>query len=291
MTYDDDELSALLAAYALDALDDTERAAVEDALATSPRARAELARLEAVAGLLGEAASVDELPEGSWERLAARLDRPGDPLAAAPAAAAPAVPPLAPPPSPPSLPSPPSVADLDAARDRRARRRGTAGRGLAGRGLAGRGLAGRWTTGVAAAAAVVALVLGVVVLRQRGELDDLRARPASPAEAAAAALARPGSRVATLSSSDSAVQVRAVVDDAGTAYVFADALPALPAGRTYQLWTLDAAQPVSLGVLGDRPAVVAVPASSGLRRLAITAEAAPGATAPTSTPIVAGTLA
>ena len=94
----------------------------------------------------------------------------------------------------------------------------------------------------------------------------------------------------TLTSPDSLVQVRAVIDDRGAAYLFADALPALPDGRTYQLWTLDAAQPVSLGVLGSRPGLVTVPASAALRRLAITAEDAPGSTAPTASPLVAGTL-
>ena len=48
-----------------------------------------------------------------------------------------------------------------------------------------------------------------------------------------------------------------VIDDSGTAFLLNQGLPALPAGRTYQLWILGGPRPVSLGLLGSDPATVA----------------------------------
>jgi anti-sigma-K factor RskA len=141
---------------------------------------------------------------------------------------------------------------------------------------------------VAIAAAAAAFVAGVVVAHPRHDSGSSAARLRA---AATSALARPGAHVGTLAgTSTGAPTVRAVVDPDGNGYLFADALPALASGRTYQLWTLDSGTPVSLGVIGSRPTVVAFPAGTQPRTLAITDEAAPGAPAPTSTPLVSGAV-
>ncbi|MEO6123052.1 MAG: anti-sigma factor [Ilumatobacteraceae bacterium] len=66
------ELDELLGAYALDAVSDEERRAVEDYLAASPRAAAEVRDHREVATML--AWSGMDAPEGLWERIAGSLE-------------------------------------------------------------------------------------------------------------------------------------------------------------------------------------------------------------------------
>jgi anti-sigma factor RsiW len=66
------DLHALVAAYALDALDDDERAAFEAHLSSCPTCPAELAGFTEVVGELGDAASV-EAPDDVRDRVLARL--------------------------------------------------------------------------------------------------------------------------------------------------------------------------------------------------------------------------
>ena len=66
------ELDELLGAYALDAVNDEERRAVEDYLAASPRAEAEVREHREVATML--AWSGMDAPEGLWERIAGSLE-------------------------------------------------------------------------------------------------------------------------------------------------------------------------------------------------------------------------
>ena len=66
------EMDELLGAYALDAVTDEERRAVEDYLAASPRAEAEVREHREVATML--AWSGMDAPEGLWERIAGSLD-------------------------------------------------------------------------------------------------------------------------------------------------------------------------------------------------------------------------
>ena len=73
-----DELDELLGAYALDAVDDDERAAVEAYLRTSPRARDEVASYREVAAYLHEETS--PAPGGVWDRIAASLEEKPPPL-------------------------------------------------------------------------------------------------------------------------------------------------------------------------------------------------------------------
>ena len=66
-----DELESLLAAYAIDAVDDDERRAVEEHLRRSPAAADEVARLREAAAMLAIAGGPP--PEGLWEQLEAKL--------------------------------------------------------------------------------------------------------------------------------------------------------------------------------------------------------------------------
>ena len=66
------DMDDLLGAYALDAVDDDERRAVEDYLAANPRARAEVQEHREVATML--AWSGMDAPEGLWDRIVGSLD-------------------------------------------------------------------------------------------------------------------------------------------------------------------------------------------------------------------------
>jgi anti-sigma-K factor RskA len=66
------DIEELLGAYALDALDDDERRAVEDYLLANPRARAEVQEHREVATML--AWSGMDAPEGLWDRIAGHLE-------------------------------------------------------------------------------------------------------------------------------------------------------------------------------------------------------------------------
>ena len=74
MSIDRNDLDELLGAYALDAVSDEERRAVEEYLLVDPRARQEVAEHREVATLL--AWSGTAAPEGLWDRIAAQLDEP-----------------------------------------------------------------------------------------------------------------------------------------------------------------------------------------------------------------------
>jgi hypothetical protein len=150
---------------------------------------------------------------------------------------------------------------------------------------------GRWATGVAAAVAAVTIAaLGVTVVQQDRRLDRLAAagEDRALAMAAEAALRDPAARPIILRSSDGATSVEAVLLPDGTGYLYRYDLVPLPTGRTYQLWALGAADPISAGVLGPEPGVVAFSVDPGITGLAITQEIAGGAVAPTSDPLVAG---
>ncbi len=67
-----DEISELLGAYALDAVEDDERAVVEEHLVDCARCRAEVEEHREVATLLAHGGG--DAPEGVWHRISASLD-------------------------------------------------------------------------------------------------------------------------------------------------------------------------------------------------------------------------
>jgi anti-sigma-K factor RskA len=216
------ELDELLGAYALDAVDDEERRAVERYLADEPRALAEVQQHREVATLLAYSGAT--APDGVWARISGSLDDrvpvPGPELAAV-------------------LPM--------------TRRRAWAGRLLP-----------------ALAAAAAAAVFAVVAVRATdgGGGDPIE-------DAVAAARADRDSVIAALVGPDG-VTIDAVLDQDGHGYLVAEALPSLPADRTYQLWGVIDGAVISLGVLGHNPETEMFSAADGLSALVLTEEAAGG---------------
>jgi anti-sigma-K factor RskA len=137
--------------------------------------------------------------------------------------------------------------------------------------------------GLAAAAAVLvvaALGIGYVL----GDRDEEQPDIAAVAQDAIDG----GDPVATLSTPDGVAVARVVVTDTGTGYFLVDDLPTLEEGRTYQLWQLDGAQPISLGTVGDGTIpITSVAVPSGTTTMAVSAEVAGGAVSPTPDQIIA----
>jgi anti-sigma-K factor RskA len=256
-----DEASDLLGAYALDAVDGDEFTELEEHLETCPRCRAELDSLRDVAAAMGN--SVEPLPEGLWSQIAIRLpDRQED---------------EEPPPMPRLTPEVSSPFRPPVSKAGPARRRRTV----------------LTTVGaIAVAAAAVAVVFGVGLVRADNRVSDLQSVQASPAAAVTAALKAPGHRVITLDSSTHAEKVKMVVLPSGQGYMVSSTLPSLDKGRTYQLWAIEGNQPISLGLLGNSPGQAAFTMSGATRpsHLSITAEPAGGSVFPTGQIVATGTV-
>jgi hypothetical protein len=73
-----DEIAELLPAYALDAVDDDERAAIDAYLETRPDERDAVAELQVAASMLAHTGGPP--PEGVWERLETLISTPSPPL-------------------------------------------------------------------------------------------------------------------------------------------------------------------------------------------------------------------
>lgn len=235
-----DEIAELLGAYALDAVDADEAAAVEAHLAVCPRCAAEVADHREVAAMLAHTGA--PAPEGLWTRISASLEE-------------------APPEMDLTLPGPARTSD-DAVVDlteRRARR------------------VPSWLPGAAVAAAliVVALVAGLTIGGDSSSGD--RAAEIALADVARDVMNDPDATRLVLRSPDGAdLEAPAAIDADGSGYLMANVLPALDESQTYQLWGIKGDLVVSLGVLGPSPEVVAFRSDPALDALAITREAAPG---------------
>jgi anti-sigma-K factor RskA len=132
---------------------------------------------------------------------------------------------------------------------------------------------------LAAAAAVVAVV-GVGVGTQLANDRD--------GSGTLAGVSIDGPTVAVLADAHGADVAHVVANDDGDVLVL-EKLPRLAAQREYQLWSVDGARPVSLGVLGDgheEAVPLSLPASAA--KLAISEEPAGGSTAPTGQVVASG---
>lgn len=228
-----DPIEELLGAYALDAVDDDERAAVEAHLATCPRCRAEVDSHREVAAHLAAGAPA---PEGLWDRIAEALE--GE--------------------TPPPLrlvidrDVPVAPADQPGAEVVRLRPRQRIG------------------VLAAAAAAVVAIVgLSISSINQQDRIDDMEAAQGLE-QAALDAFAAPDARLADLTGEDGTV-IRAVVLPDGTGYLLADDLPDV-GDRIYQLWGATGDHVVSLGPMGSDPTVESFAANEDITTLMLTVE-------------------
>ena len=259
------ELRELLGAYALDAVDDDERAQVEAWLARTPDAQRDVDELRETASLLTYTAD-DDIPEDLWNRIETQLSAAPPPLR------------------------------LIAVSDREPkphRERAGAHVGPTHR---------PWAWGIAAAIALVIMVsVGVVVVQRNSDqdarLDAISARMEHERmrEAAFDAAMEPASRVAELAAANGTVKAKVVTTADGRGYFMRDQLPALPAGRTYQLWALmdDPTSPtmISVGVLGRNPTVSAFTAAGQVMGYAVTEEVAPGVGASSQPMMLKGMLA
>ncbi len=257
-----DEVAPLLGAFALDAVDPDEAAAIVAHLAECPRCSSEVAEHWEVTGLIANV-GVDAPPE-LWDRIAAQIDTEAADRRPAPVHLTA---------GPPARRSSP----------RDVRRR-----------LA-------WSavgTVAAAAAVVVAILLGVQVgrLDQRvGQLANA-SRQTGISQAVQAALLDPGAQRVALTATDSSSKARAavvVVLPDGSAFMVNTRLPRLAADRTYQLWGVVNGQTVSLGLLGSQPHDVAFTVDPGapVKVFAVTDEVAGGVVRSTHNPVAESTTA
>jgi hypothetical protein len=166
-----------------------------------------------------------------------------------------------------------------------------------------------WLSGVVATASIVVAVLfGFAQSHTQGELNQARAQnQALASEQAqitaelnqarahdqALALILGAPHVTLLSQSTSKGGVAVVVLDAATRklVVATSGLPALPAGKVYQLWLIGPVKIVSAGLLPTANAGVTTPViATGIvkgDKLGLTVEPAPGSKQPTTVPILA----
>jgi anti-sigma factor RsiW len=239
MSAEEQYLDELLGAYALDAVNDDERRAVEEYLHVNPRARQEVREHREAATMLAWTSM--RAPDGLWDRIASQLDEsevvpvPTGELA--------------------------EVFSLDAARGAAPVRSGRPRQ--------------RWVSsaaawlGASAAAALVAVLAVVVFTPEQSERSALVA-------AVEQARADRDSKIAALASSDGTVVGEVIVDQDGHGYLVADGLPALGSDRTYQLWGVIGEQVISLGVLGPTPEIELFSVDGPVSQVVVTNEAAGG---------------
>jgi anti-sigma-K factor RskA len=259
------EIEELIGAYALDAIDDDEREAVEQHLVVCPRCRAELAEHREVAALLAYDGS--PAPADLWDRIVESIDEPPPALRLRVAS-----------PDDTATPDDTAAPDDRGARDeavrlddRRRDRRSPS-----------------WYVAAVAVAAAVALVLGLVVVAQRDDTPNQIAL----ADLAEEARTTPGATTATLRPPDGASGPEAVVvvTPDGRGFLDTSALPGLSADRTYQLWGVVDDQAISLGVLGTDPDLTAFQVDDARRvaAYAVSDEVSGGVIASQNPPVVVG---
>jgi anti-sigma factor RsiW len=278
------EIQELLGVYALDALDRETAIIVELHLEGCPKCSTEVAHHHEVAGLLansggespanlwdGIASQLEGSTPPSWERLSARLE--------AGSAGSDEM----------------EGTEAEAATDRAV---GAAADGSHPVPITSARSGARWVgwgAGIAAAAAaVVAIVLGVQVHHLDRQVNALQV-PLSAAEQSA--LHSPSATRVQLTAPPGVPgaatdRVTLVLTKSGTGFVQAEHLSGLPAGQTYQLWGVIGRRTISLGLLGTHPTVVAFSVAGGVppTAFAITAEHSGGVVQSTNQPVVAGQI-
>ncbi|MDR7157694.1 anti-sigma factor domain-containing protein [Arthrobacter sp. BE255] len=250
--------------YALDAVTDAERSAIDQYISSAPDAeratfheRVRQARETLAVTFTAE----EEPPSDLFARIVAQLPAQGSGSAHAPGAA---------PAAPLHQPAPGAGGDeLAAARQRREDRRRPGG-------------ARRWLAGVAAAAVIAlgGVGVGAYVADQNDPLNQVIR--AGDVREASVPVSAGGTATVLISSSRDAVVVKM------------NGVPAPPAGKVYQMWLIpkDGSAPVSQGLMDEaalsKPAVVKGIASAAA--LGITVEPVGGSASPTFPTVAAAPL-
>ncbi len=144
-----------------------------------------------------------------------------------------------------------------------------------------------WLSGVVATAAVVIAVLfGFSQAHTEQELNQARAQN----QAIALVLSSPRVKLLSQATTEGGVATVVLAADTHRLVVTTSGLPALPAGKVYQLWLISQKKIVSAGLLpsatsGRTAPVLASGVVSG-DKLALTVEPTPGRAQPTTTPIL-----
>lgn len=251
------DLRDLIGSFALNALEPEERALVEVHIENCSQCREEADAFREIAAAMGT--SVETPPAGVWDRIASQLGPERDPFA--PRAQAPAL--RAPVPSPATEKRPP----------RPVRRR-------------------RRLAAVAAAAILIAgsaLGVGVAQWTRPGSETGPGTGQVSAVQSA---LTAPGHRIITLASASGRVLGQLVVLPSGLGFLVRSSLPPLRPDETYQLWAMVQGQPISLGLLGQRPqqAGFTVAGAAHPSAFAVTVEPSGGVAVPDRPPVATGTL-
>ncbi|MCU1363460.1 MAG: hypothetical protein JWM55_1288 [Acidimicrobiaceae bacterium] len=247
------EANDLLAALALDAVDEAERQAIEEHVATCPRCQSDLDAMREVAGALGN--TVEPLPEYLWSGISRRIydDHPDR------------VPGLA------------IVTDGEALASTSSRRRSSQVR---------RSL----LLPLAVAAVVVGVLAFQLVNADTRDSHLQSALEASNSGQVAAALKTPGHRLITLDGSSRRDLAKFVLLPDGRGYLVDAHMPKLGPTETYQLWVVIQGKPISIGLMGRIPHRVTftIAGPPNPSELAVTVEPSGGTSTPTSPTVASG---
>jgi hypothetical protein len=254
-----DEAYELLAALALDAVNDEERLAIEEHVAQCPRCQGELDALREVASAMGN--SVETLPEGLWSSISTRIyEVEGED----------ARPPLL------LLEGLGESTGSDRVRRTMSSRR-----------------ARTITSTFGALAAAVIVVLAFSLAGANGHVSRLQGALGKGTHSAVeAALLTPNHKLVNLESTAHVNLAQFVVLPDGQGYLVKSSMPKLGPMQTYQLWGVINGKTISIGVMGGSPHEVAFTVSGSPRpsKLAVTVEPAGGSVAPTSPIIASGVV-
>ena len=260
-----DEVRELAGSFVLGALDGSQEAAVREHLASCPEAHEEIAELGGVLPVLAESVPIVEPPAGLRDRImaAAAADLDERNRGAAPEAA--------PSTTEPTTAGPAEPVALPGPVEREARRRGGVSTAT-------------WLLRIAAVVAIA--VLGVSNLLLRSQLSQSQSFEQA-VQAVLDVSAKPGSLTAVLTAAGGTGTGLAAIDSTGAVTMAMQDLAPTAGNQVYEAWVIGGdGVPVPIGSFqvggGGTASMTAsgVTASSGAV-LALTLEAAPGATTPT----------
>ncbi|MDQ1481947.1 MAG: hypothetical protein QOF35_23 [Actinomycetota bacterium] len=262
MNNDDDDIQSLAGAYALDALDDGERARFEAHLANSPQSRDEVAGLLAAASELSSTTTSEPPPslrESVLAQISAIRPLPPEMTAETTAEMTPGVDAA---PSP-ILSEPTTPSSLDSKREERARRALPLG---------------RWLAGVAAA---LVLVTGGLVWHPWSS-DTNQVQLSATQQVLQA---KDAQRIQAQIGNASATVVRSPT--LRKAVIVTANMPAAPRGKVYELWLQKGQTMVRAGLMppGQANTVLLEGDAASAKAVGITVEPAGGSQAPTSPPL------